>query len=157
MGTAYVVGSKDDNAAFEVNALGVDATLIHYITPANKLKWQSEAYFQDRKRSFNIAESGKRTNFNRNPWGFYSLLDYRLSPRFGVGGRFDFVEPIDLNPVVKARNADTAWSGYLTFYQSEFSRWRLQFRHTDFALGGDDNTIFAQGTIAIGVHKHQLQ
>ncbi|MBI3320414.1 MAG: hypothetical protein HYZ89_07520, partial [Candidatus Omnitrophica bacterium] len=51
----------------------------------------------------------------------------------------------------------TAWSGYLTFYQSEFSRWRLQYRHTNFAGGGDDNTIFAQGTVAIGVHKHQLQ
>ncbi len=157
LGATYLVGSKDQDARFEVNAVGVDATLVHFVTPANKLKWQNEAYLQDRKESFSIADGGTRTEFNRNPWGVYSLVDYRLSPRVGIGGRFDYVQPVNLDPVTKARNADTAWSGYLTLYQSEFSRWRLQFRHTDFALGGDDNTIMAQGTVAIGVHKHQLQ
>ncbi len=157
LGATYLLGSKDADAAYEVNALGLDATVVHYVTPANKLKWQNEVYLQERKESFSIADDGTRTNFGKNPWGFYSLLDYRLSPRFGVGGRFDYVEPIDLDPAARVRDADTAWSGYVTFYQSEFSRWRLQFRHTDFALGGDDNTIFAQGTVAIGVHKHQLQ
>ncbi len=157
LGTTYLVGSKDADARFEVNAFGFDATLIHYLTPANKLKFQNELYLQDRKESFSIADDGTRTTFNRNPWGLYSLLDYRVSPRLGVGGRFDYVEPIDLNPKTSARDADTAWSGYLTFYQSEFSRWRLQFRHTNFAAGGDDNALFAQGTVAIGVHKHQLQ
>jgi len=157
LGATYLLGSKDADAAYEVNALGLDATLVHYITPANKLKFQNEVYLQSRKESFNIAEDGTRTNFSKYPWGWYSLLDYRLSPRIGVGGRFDYVEPIDLAPARRARPGDTAWSGYLTFYQSEFARWRLQFKHTDFAAGGDDNTVFAQGTVAIGVHKHQLQ
>ena len=157
MGTTYLLGSKDADQAYEVNALGLDATLVHYVTPANKLKWQNEAYLQERKESFSIADDGTRTNFGKNPWGFYSLVDYRISPRLGVGGRFDYVEPIDLNPATRARDGDTAWSGYLTLYQSEFTRWRLQFRHTDFAAGGDDNTVFAQGTVVIGVHKHQLQ
>ncbi len=157
LGATYLLGSKDADRAYEVNALGLDATLVHYVTPANKLKWQNEVYLQERTESFSIADDGTRANFGKNPWGFYSLLDYRLSPRIGLGGRLDYVEPIDLNPRTRARDADTAWSGYLTFYQSEFSRWRLQFKHTDFAAGGDDNTIFAQGTVAIGVHKHQLQ
>ncbi|MBI4356003.1 MAG: hypothetical protein HY597_06125 [Candidatus Omnitrophica bacterium] len=148
VGTTYLIGSKDADAHYEVNAFGLDGTLVHFVTPTNKLKWQSEAYLQDRKES---------ADFNRHPWGFYSLVDYRLSPRFGVGGRFDWVEPVDLDPATRARDADTAWSGYLTLYQSEFARWRLQLRHTNFASGGDDNTIFAQGTVAIGVHKHQLQ
>ncbi len=147
LGATYMLGSKDADRAYEVTALGFDATLVHFVTPSNKLKWQNEAYLQDRKESF----------FEKHPWGFYSLLDYRLSPRLGVGGRFDYVEPIDLDPTTKVRSADTAWSSYVTFYQSEFSRWRLQFRHTNFAAGGDDNTLFAQGTVAIGVHKHQLQ
>ena len=157
VGATYLVGSKDDDARLEVNALGFDATLVHYLTPTNKLKWQQELYVQDRSESFAIAADGTRTDFNTHPWGFYSLLDYRVSPRLGVGGRFDYVQPVDLDPVTRARDADTAWSGYLTFYQSEFSRWRLQYRHTDFAAGGDDNAVFLQGTVAIGVHKHQLQ
>ncbi len=157
LGTTYMIGSKDADAAFEVNALGVDATLVHFFTPTNKLKWQNEAYFQDRKESLVDNEDGSTTDFSRNPWGFYSLLDYRVSPRFGIGGRVDYVEPIDLDPAALVRHADTAWAAYLTFYQSEFSRWRLQVKHTDFAAGGDDNTVFLQGTVAIGVHKHALQ
>ena len=156
LGATYLTGSKDADARYEVNALGLDATAVHYFTPSNKLKFQNEVYLQDRKESFSIAD-GTRKNFNRKPWGFYSLLDYRVSPRIGVGGRFDYVEPIDLDPATRARPADTAWSGYVTLYQSEFARWRVQYRHTDFAAGGDDNTVFLQGTVAIGVHKHQLQ
>lgn len=148
LGATYLVGSKDDDAGYEVNALGLDATLVHYFNPTNKLKFQNEVYLQDR------AET---TDANENPWGFYSLLDYRVSPRIGVGGRFDYVEPIDVDQTALARDADTALGAYLTFYQSEFARWRLQYRHTDFAAGGDDHAMFLQGTVAIGVHKHQLQ
>ena len=97
------------------------------------------------------------TSVPNTPWGLYSLLDYRLSPRFAAGGRFDYVEPIDVDPAGLVRDADTAWSGYLTFFQSEFTHWRLQFRHTNFAAGGDDNTIFAQASVTIGVDKHPLQ
>lgn len=157
LGATYLVGSSDADSSFEVNALGLDATLIHHVTPTNKLKWQNEFYLQDRDEAFSIAEDESRTEFKNTPWGMYSLLDYRLSPRFGIGGRFDYVEPIDLDPAVRIRHGDVAYGGYLTFYQSEFARWRLQWRHTDFALGGDDNTMFLQGTVAIGVHKHQLQ
>jgi hypothetical protein len=156
-GTTYLVGSKDADARFEVNALGLDATLIHYVTPTNKLKWQNELLLQDRDEAFTIANDGTRTTFHDNPWGYYSLVDYHLSPRFSIGGRFDYVEPVEVDPVQLVRHADTAWSGYLTLHQSEFARWRLQLKHTNFAQGGDDNTIFLQGTMAIGVHKHQLQ
>lgn len=157
LGTTYLTGSKDADASYEVHALGLDAALVHYVTPTNKLKWQNEAYLQNRDESVTFAGNGSSTSVSNTPWGWYSLLDYRLSPRFGVGGRFDYVEPIDLDATLAARDADTAWSGYFTFYQSEFARWRLQARHTNFAAGGDDNTVFVQGTVAIGVHKHQLQ
>ncbi|MDP3722661.1 MAG: hypothetical protein Q8R91_04090 [Candidatus Omnitrophota bacterium] len=157
LGTTYLVGSKDADSSFEVNALGLDATLVHYVTPTNKLKWQNELYLQDRDEAFSLADDGTQTNFHNNPWGYYTLLDYRLTPRVGIGGRFDYVEPVEVDPALLARHADTAWSGYLTLYQSEFARWRLQLRHTNFAQGGDDNTVFLQGMVAIGVHKHQLQ
>lgn len=162
LGTTYLTGSSDADSSFEVNALGLDATLAHYLTPTNKLKWQNELYLQDRKEALSVTldeGTGEETTtfLAENPWGFYSLLDYRLSPRFGIGGRFDYVEPVGVEPAARARPADTAWSSYLTYYQSEFARWRLQYRHTNFAEGGDDNALFLQGTVAIGVHKHQLQ
>ncbi len=157
LGATYLVGSKDADARFEVHALGLDGVLVHHVTPSNRLKWQNELYLQDRDEAFSITGDGTRTNVHDNPWGLYTLLDYRLSPHLGIGGRFDYVEPVDADPLSLVRHADTAWSGYLTVYQSEFARWRLQVRHTNFAAGGDDNTVFLQGTVAIGVHKHQLQ
>lgn len=157
LGATYLTGSKDADRSFEVHALGFDATLVHHFTPTNKLKWQNEVFLQSRDESVTFNEDGTETRVEEHPWGLYSLLDYRLSPRFGIGWRFDYVRPIDLDLVAAPRNADTAWSGYLTLYQSEFARWRLQYKHTSFARGGDDNALFLQGTFAIGVHKHQLQ
>jgi hypothetical protein len=157
LGATSLAGSRDADSNYEVHALGLDATLVHHVTPTNKLKWQNEVYLQHRDESVTFADDGSSTSVSNAPWGLYSLLDYRLSPRFGVGGRFDYVEPIDLDSTVAARDADTAWSGYVSLYQSEFARWRLQYRHTDFAAGGDDNTVLVQGTVAIGVHKHQIQ
>lgn len=148
LGLTYLTGSSDDDAKYEVHTLGVDATVIHYLGASNPLKWQSEVYLQDRDESADALN---------NPWGWYSLLDYRATPRFGFGGRIDYVEPIGLASASRVRSADTAFGTYLTFYQSEWARWRLQYRHTDFAAGGDDNTVFLQGTFSIGVHKHALQ
>lgn len=148
LGSTYLTGSKDEDGRFEVNALGLDATLTHYVTPNNKLKWQTEAYLQDRDET----DAG----LQENPWGFYSLIDYRLSPRLGIGSRFDYVQPVD-NAATSPRDADTAWSTYLTLHQSEFARWRVQYQHAELAGGGNDNLVFLQGSFAIGVHKHQLQ
>ncbi|MBI2871453.1 MAG: hypothetical protein HYY14_07090 [Candidatus Omnitrophica bacterium] len=148
LGFTHLTGSKDADEHFEVNAVGFDATLVHYFTPQNKLKLQSELYLQNRDET----DAG----LDDNPWGLYALADYRLSPRFGIGGRFDFVEPVD-NAVENPRDEDVAWNGYLTFYQSEFARWRAQYQHLEEADGGNDDKVFLQGTVAIGVHKHQLQ
>ena len=147
-GLTYLTGSSDANASYEVHTLGLDATLVHFVRAGNPLTWQSEVYVQDRD------ESGEARN---NPWGWYSLLDYRLNQRLALGGRLDYVEPVGLSSVQRVRPADTAFGGYLTFYQSEWARWRLQYRHTDFAAGGNDNSVFVQGTVSIGVHQHPLQ
>lgn len=148
LGATHLVGSKDADSGFEVNTLGLDATLIHYVTPTNKLKVQSEVYLQNRDET--------DPTFSNTPWGLYTLTDYRLSPRWGIGGRFDYVEPVE-NPVTSPRDADIGFAGYLTFYQSEFARWRAQVEHVEFAAGDNDERVFLQGTFAIGVHKHQLQ
>lgn len=160
-GLTHLVGSSDDDAGFEVNAFGADATLIHYFNPTNKLKWQNEVYLQDREEFFSsesAEDTGEeiRTDMGRHPWGAYSLLDYRLSPRFSAGVRGDYVQLVDADPA-NIRSADTALSAYLTFHQSEFARWRFQVQHVEEADGGHDDRFMLQGTVAIGVHKHQLQ
>lgn len=158
LGGSYLLGSSDEDAKYEVNALGLDATLIHYFDPTHRLKLLAEFYFQDRNEPFISGEDEEilPSSFEDDPWGMYALMDYRLSPRFSVGGRWDYVIPTDIDPF-SLDEADMGISGYLTFHQSEFVRWRLQYQHVEAAEGTDDERVFVQGTFVFGVHKHQLQ
>lgn len=198
LGATYLRGSRDEDAKDEVNALGLDFTLTHFVTPVNKLKLQSELYYQHRDEtlvfdnpsvgdfaialandlgqltdnvgaivngdtpeygpldSVGAATAGLFSRYNANPLGYYALLDYRLSPRFGVGARYDYVEPVTYLPY-EGKDPDQAVSAYLTFYQSEFARLRMQYQYFDSGTGEEDNRFFLQGTYAIGIHKHQLK
>ncbi len=140
-GLTHLAGSDDADAAFEVNTLGVDATYLNAFTPTAKLKLQSELFVQQRN--------------DRHPWGAYALAEYRFAPQWAVGARADHVRPVD---TVASRHYDQGVSAFLTFYQSEWARWRLQFQHEERASDEtDDNAVFLQGTFAIGTHKHQIQ
>ncbi|MBI1882603.1 MAG: hypothetical protein HYS08_00120 [Chlamydiae bacterium] len=169
VGGTYLLGSSDEDSEYEVHAFGIDVTLIHYMDALHRLKVLSEFYFQNRDEAFassekasaeeTLGEEGEALlpeSFEENPWGFYTLVDYRLSQRWSLGGRFDYVIPTDI-ALDSPDEADIVGSAYLTFHQSEFARWRLQYQHVEFADGSDDNRIFLQGTVAVGVHKHQLQ
>lgn len=155
LGLTHLVGSKDADARFEVNALGVDATYLNHLTPTNKLKLQSEFYIQNRKEAFSInSTTGATTQFDRHPWGAYFLTDYRFAPRWSIGARVDHVRLVD---TATSRHADQGLSAWLTFYQSEFARWRLQVRHTERASEKTEDAVMLQGTFVIGTHKHSLQ
>ncbi len=154
-GFTHLTGSKDADARFEVNVFGTDLTYRHYVTPTNPLKLQGEFYLQDRDEAFSInSDTGVTTHFDRHPWGAYLLADYRLAPRWSVGARADHVRLVESQA---SRHADQGTSTYLTFHQSEWARWRLQYRHTEGAQEKTDDAVLLQGTFAIGSHKHQLQ
>ena len=157
LGGTYLRGSSTSNSGDAVDALGVDTTWTYFVTPHNKLKLQSELYCQSREEHV-IYSPDKNIifNYNPNPWGFYSLVDYRLSPRFGIGARYDWVEPVNNSPF-NPRSEDHAYTAYLTFYQSEFARLRLEYQRAELTTGEDDNRFFLQGTFAVGIHKHQLK
>lgn len=149
LGATYLTGSSDDDERFEVDALALDAELKHYLHPNRPVTLLAEAILQDRDET--------AAGFEDSPWGFYTLADYRFSDRFSVGGRYDWVEPVGLDLVASPRDEETAWTGYLTFHQSEFARWRLQYQHAELPGGGNDDRFFIQGTFSIGVHKHPIQ
>ena len=174
----YLLGSEDDDSELEVDAFGLDATFIQHFSPINKLTLQGEILFQRRSRHF-AAESAEShegeslaakhehgeeeedehmegTTLDPNSFGFYVLADYRLSERWAIGSRYDWVEPIELS-LDSTREQDQAGSLFLTFMQSEYARWRLQYEYARLVDGQDDNRFFLQGTFAIGTHKHQIQ
>ncbi len=152
LGGTYLLGSSRSNSEFKTQVFGIDATYIDFLTVRNKFKWQSEVYLQNRDDPQDPAPATP----SQSPWGAYSLIDFRLDEHWGVGARYDRVGLIE-HPIDGNREHERAFTGYLTFFQSEFARWRFQYQRALLASGLDDNRFFLQGTFAIGTHKHQLQ
>ena len=153
LGFSDALGSNDNDVSFKTNIVGLDATLRHVINANQDIKLQGETFYLDRREAEpTIGTTDPTGNF----WGGYGLFDFRLSSLWGTGLRFDYVEPID-RLLTDPNKAEIGYTGYLTFYQSEFARWRVQVSHIDKTTGENDNRVFLQGTFAIGDHKHKLQ
>ena len=156
LGITYLLGSEDGRGNNDVSALGVDLTAIHHFSPTRRVKFQSELYKLYRDKSPDRSEGLFGEAPEDDPFGFYTLVDMRLTRRWGFGGRFDYVELVN-NPVSNPRFMDRAYTGYLTFFQSEFARLRLQYQHARLADGDNDDRFFLQWTYVMGVDKHPIQ
>lgn len=137
---------------YGIHVAGADAALTVNLPEERALKFQNEVYAQDRGSNSSI----QATNVNTVPWGFYSLVDLRLSKKFSAGVRLDYVEPL---AIADFHRHTTAISPYLTFWQSEFANFRLQYSRLDPASADDksDNIIYLQANFLIGAHKHPVQ
>jgi hypothetical protein len=79
--------------------------------------------------------------------GWYASGDYQFARRWFVGGRYDRSE--------RAENAsllDRGGSALLTFWPSEFSQIRGQYRRTNYAEGESANEVLFQFQFSIGAH-----
>jgi len=107
---------------FLTNLYGVDATLrwkplrraiYHSFLFRNEFFWSA----RDQVSATNLFET-------QHAFGLYSDAEYRANRRWTIGGRFDRSE--------RASNAsltDTGFSGILTYWPSEFSQIRGQYRY----------------------------
>jgi hypothetical protein len=80
-------------------------------------------------------------------FGFYGLGEYQFARRWYVGGRFDQSERS-----YDASLRDTGGSVFVTFWPSEFSQIRGQYRRTNYAEGKAGNEFLFQINFAIGAH-----
>ncbi|OGW79653.1 MAG: hypothetical protein A3G33_07645 [Omnitrophica bacterium RIFCSPLOWO2_12_FULL_44_17] len=146
-GNTVVIHHLEGQTRYGVKVYGADLTIHMPLPEGKKLKWQNELYFQNRTN---------RVHPNDKPWGFYTLLDYRFSEKFSTGVRFDYVQPLDVfgNP-----RETTSISPYLTFWQSEYADFRLQYSHTgpENSTGKVNNELFLKTNFLIGAHKHPVE
>lgn len=164
LGFSYLTGSRDEDSSFEVNVLGVDGTLTHRYADQRHIKIQSEGYLVHRAESYYLLEDKaagtvylEDLDDARHLWGSYALGDWRFDPRWAAGVRCDNVQLIETSEnFANPRQTERGASAYLTFYQSEFARWRIQYSHLNLTDGQEDNRVFVQGTFAIGEHEHKL-
>ncbi|MDD5217471.1 MAG: hypothetical protein PHN49_03655 [Candidatus Omnitrophica bacterium] len=142
--TSYTPPEGQDR--YGVKVFGADATFNWFLPEGKTMKWQNELYFQNRT---------DLVHANDRPWGFYSLLDYRLSPKLSAGIRFDYLDPLD----VAGSNGATAVSPYLIFWQSEYADLKLQYSHTTSTGNGTktDNAVYLVVDFLAGYHKHPVQ
>jgi hypothetical protein len=80
-------------------------------------------------------------------FGYYASADYQLGRRWFLGGRYDHSD--------RSRDAlltDKGGSIVLTYWPSEFSQLRGQYRFTHYANNINANELFMQLIFSLGAH-----
>jgi len=140
LGFSYSRGYNDAGPGFTTNLHGVDATLrwkplrraiYHGFLWRTEWVWSRRDQFPTREKAF----------------GLYSAAEYRLNRRWTVGGRFD-----RSGRAREAAMTDTGFSALLTYWPSEFSQIRGQYRFTRYGEGRDGNELRVQFLFNIGAH-----
>ena len=86
-------------------------------------------------------------------FGAFSYLDYRLDQRWIAGLRGDLAQPLETG-----NNGQYLWKivPYLTFWQSEYVYFRLEFSHlAGKNLEVKDNRMTMQLNWSVGPHRHE--
>jgi len=87
----------------------------------------------------------------QHAFGLYSYAEYRVNRRWTVGGRFD-----RSGHATDAHLTDSGFSGILTYWPSEFSQIRGQYRFGHLATAPSDfsnaNEFLFQFLFVMGAH-----
>lgn len=163
LGVSYARGHNDLGSAFLTNLYGIDATLRY--KPLRRAIYKSfiarsEFIWSQRQQPVGVAcvpgscPGGVAPNFQR-AFGLYASGDYQFARRWFLGGRFDRSDRAR-----DARITDKGGSIVLTYWPSEFSQLRGQYRFTRYGapLPGstsgnlDAHELLLQLQFSLGAH-----
>ncbi len=135
---------------------GIDLTYIW--RPAGQrlyksFTWQTE-FFASQREIGSFDDGGLTEDVKDiNSLGLYTYGEYQLSRRLFAGVRFDYSQ-------FPTNDKDSEWAitPYMTFWQSEFSRLRLEYSHkarnsVTVPVEEGDNSITLQATFSLGSHR----
>jgi len=146
LGESFATGDNDanTNGGHRSNVEGLDLTY-KWRDPQyglyKSLTWMNEILFSQK-------EEGAEDTVNSH--GMYSSLEYQFNREWSVFGRYDYTQFPD-----SSRLHETSYTTGLTFHQSEFMFWRVQFEHTNgenYAGNVNRNEIWLQADFLIGLH-----
>ena len=147
--------------------LAADLTL--FWEPTERMRyqnylWRTEAYWLN-KDILTPDGSGEDTI---RAWGLYSNYQRKLNRTLEAGIRADYYEPdvkayadipgLSLAPLAVTESGAHQWlvAPYVTWWQSPWVRWRLEWDHQiSNHMGPDEDLISLQCTYAAGPHKHE--
>jgi hypothetical protein len=136
-------GGNNSDADLRSRLLGLDFRFTYRPPQAGTrrdITFRAEGY------RLHSTELGATTN----RYGAFLDLTARLSRRWILGGRYDWVE-------APRGPDDTEWriTPTITWWQSEFVYLRLQGEHRNSDLEGTRNLLTLQAVWAVGPHKHE--
>ena len=130
---------------FHTNLYGVDTTfrwkplrraIYHSFLARSELVWSQ----RDQLSPVSLFQT-------QRAFGFFTSGEYRLTRRWTTGGRFDRT-----GRAQQANLTDTGFSALLTYWPSEFSQIRGQYRFARYAEGHDGNELRFQFLFVLGAH-----
>ncbi len=140
IGASYARGHNELGTNFITSLYGADATF----------RWKPlrrAIYNSFVGRSEFIWSQRHETGFEQRAFGMYASGEYQFKRRWFVGGRYDWSD--------RARAADLTDKGgsaILTYWPSEFSQIRGQYRFTDYAGNHKTNELLLQLLFSLGAH-----
>ena len=140
IGAAFARGNNDVGPDFNTNVFALDATFRY--RPLQRAIYRrflgrTELFWSRRQQ-----EDGTVPAF-----GMYLFGEYQFARRWFAGARYDFSER-----AIDTSLRDKGGSLMLTFWPSEFSQVRGQYRHTRYAEGVKANEVLIQFLFSIGAH-----
>ena len=138
LGLSYARGTN--NLGLITSLYGGDVTLRW--KPLRRAIYQSFV-----GRSEFIWSQRQQQPFEQRAFGMYASGEYQFHRRWFLGGRYDWSD--------RARQAtltDKGGSAILTYWPSEFSQIRGQYRFTDYAGGHQANELLFQVLFSLGAH-----
>jgi len=147
LGASYARGhnasgivDQTDLGRFTTELVGVDATI----------RWKPlrrSIYHSFVARTEGVFSRREQPDGRQSSNGFYVSGDYQLARRWFTGARYDASDRAD-----DSSARDTGQSLLLTYWPSEFSQIRGQFRRTKYAEGVTANELLFQFQFSIGAH-----
>ena len=140
LGLSYARGHNEVGTNFITSLYGVDATL----------RWKPlrrAIYHSFVGRSELIWSQRQQLPFEQRAFGMYASGEYQFHRRWFLGGRYDWSD--------RPRQADLTDKGgsaILTYWPSEFSQIRGQYRFTDYAGDHKTNELLLQVLFSLGAH-----
>src|SRR5262249_15606691 len=149
-GNSAGIATTANPSAFFTNIYATDATLRW--KPLRRAIYKNFLFRTELFWSARDQLSALNAFQTQHAFGLYASAEYRLNRRWTVGGRFD-----RSGHATNANLTDTGFSGILTYWPSEFSQIRTQYRYghlwDDKTLRYTDaNEILFQFLFVMGAH-----
>ena len=140
VGSSFAWGHNDVGPDFTTRLVGVDATIRY--RPLRRAIYRRflgrTEFFWSRREQLDGAVSA---------FGMYASGDYQFARRWFTGMRYDWSERAEDSSLV-----DKGPSFLVTFWPSEFSQIRGQYRRLRYAEGSTANEVLFQFLFSIGAH-----